>query len=415
MKFAVLVCCALLGTGEAYCENLRSNTTRNLITNCTKYKDTRASSSKLLVARSGTWSSAFVGPSIWFACSLDELNYPFLGASDLCTSLCGTDLQCKGFLVTTNNFEILWSSTTRNPIMVRSGTWSSALSELSILFTGSSDELNYPLSLATDICTSSYGTDVHCKGFLSLTNNSLSNLSTSDFIVYILNRSSVRWLMSMQCEELLQFTLIDHYSIMDIPFTAELVYEEGLFVQMRIRNWTKALKCHISFRAYGENFATYAFCFWLQHTRSCACGARGLCNSASSAGSSVADRERSLLQSIFETVTMLYSAVQVLLVVSILCMLLIKALDFAWPCKSGDISKRCIALSLMVYCCYGWFGSHSAHSTMVAPKMMQIFVSGPWNGPLCIPIPALSASARMVKLVIYRRFGIYQDKQEASI
>jgi len=130
------------------------------------------------------------------------------------------------------------------------------------------------------------------------------NFWSSDFTSEaVVNRSSTRWLISVHHEELLQFTLIEHFSIVDVLFKTSLADHAGSAGQMRIRNWTKSLNGPPQFRASSNNLAMYTSCFWLQHTRSCACGARGVCNnSAGCSGSSCTDRPRSLLQNVFETV-----------------------------------------------------------------------------------------------------------------
>ena len=59
----------------------------------------------------------------------------------------------------------------------------------------------------------------------------------------LLNRSSsARWLISIQNEELLRFTLLEKYSVIELWITAALLEQERFGVQARARNWTKALK-----------------------------------------------------------------------------------------------------------------------------------------------------------------------------
>jgi hypothetical protein len=59
----------------------------------------------------------------------------------------------------------------------------------------------------------------------------------------LFNRSSsVRWLISIQNEELLRFALIRKYSMVELAMTTALLEQERFGAKARVRNWTKALK-----------------------------------------------------------------------------------------------------------------------------------------------------------------------------
>jgi len=103
-------------------------------------------------------------------------------------------------------------------------------------------------------------------------------------------------------------------------------------------------------------------------------------------------------------------AVQIILVLGILCLIFSNTFSYNWLCAV-------FLLPWLFYVCLDRNGKHDTKSLHadVAPVMMQIFVIMPWKEAVCITLPLLDASASTVKRLINEQFGISPANQGLSL